>query len=132
MVCTSGTVLASQLNTLPWWLYNPMHHTATYFSNDDMPQLIQSTALSYAQWLESSDTTVMPVQLHMCAVAVFASLVGPFGGFIASAIKRAYDIKDFASIIPGHGGFMDRMDCQMLTAMFVSAYTSTFIFKAGQ
>jgi len=64
----------------------------------------------------------------MCAVALFASLVGPFGGFIASGIKRAYDIKDFASVIPGHGGLMDRMDCQMLTGMFVSVYLTAVVF----
>jgi phosphatidate cytidylyltransferase len=43
------------------------------------------------------------IQFHMVMVSLFASLVGPFGGFIASAVKRAYDIKDFASFLPGHG-----------------------------
>ncbi|EOD40933.1 phosphatidate cytidylyltransferase [Emiliania huxleyi CCMP1516] len=38
----------------------------------------------------------------------FASLVAPFGGFFASGIKRAYKIKDFSAIIPGHGGVFDR------------------------
>jgi phosphatidate cytidylyltransferase len=70
---------------------------------------------------------VRPVQLHMVAVSVFASLVGPFGGFLASAIKRAYDIKDFAAFLPGHGGLMDRNDCQMITALFVSVWLRTFV-----
>ena len=43
----------------------------------------------------------------MCS---FASSVAPFGGFFASAIKRAYGIKDFDSFIPGHG----RMDALIL------------------
>lgn len=51
-----------------------------------------------------------PIQVHAVWLALFASLVAPFGGFLASAIKRAYGIKDFDSIIPGHGGVMDRMD----------------------
>ena len=58
-----------------------------------------------------------PIQIHALWLALFASLVAPFGGFLASAIKRAYGIKDFASIIPGHGGVMDRMDCQFLMAL---------------
>ena len=70
---------------------------------------------------------VRPVQLHMIGVALFASLVGPFGGFVASGIKRAYGIKDFASFLPGHGGLMDRNDCQMLTHMFVGVYLATFL-----
>lgn len=68
-----------------------------------------------------------PVQLHMVAVALFASFVGPFGGFLASGLKRAFDIKDFAAFLPGHGGLMDRNDCQMLTALFTTVYVTTFI-----
>jgi len=42
---------------------------------------------------------------------VFASLASPFAGFFASGMKRAYQIKDFAETLPGHGGFTDRFDC---------------------
>jgi phosphatidate cytidylyltransferase len=45
----------------------------------------------------------LAVQWHGLALAAFASTVAPFGGFAASAIKRAYGIKDFANFIPGHG-----------------------------
>mmetsp|Transcript_33822 Transcript_33822/g.69135 ORF Transcript_33822/g.69135 Transcript_33822/m.69135 type:complete len:389 (+) Transcript_33822:43-1209(+) len=79
-------------------------------------------AASLPSWWPADEVPVRPVQLHMMAVAVFASTVGPFGGFLASAIKRAYDIKDFAAFLPGHGGLMDRNDCQMLTALFVVVY----------
>lgn len=60
-----------------------------------------------------------PVQLHILLVSLVASLVAPFGGFLASAIKRANGVKDFDSIIPGHGGFTDRFDCQMLMSLYV-------------
>lgn len=59
---------------------------------------------------------LLPVQIHGIFLGLFASIVAPFGGFFASGIKRAYSIKDFDSIIPGHGGVMDRMDCQFLMA----------------
>ncbi|KAG5175872.1 phosphatidate cytidylyltransferase [Tribonema minus] len=68
-----------------------------------------------------------PIQLHAMVMASFTSLIAPFGGFWASAIKRTYGIKDFDSIIPGHGGVTDRMDCQFITALFVSVYFRTFI-----
>lgn len=58
---------------------------------------------------------------------MFASFISPFGGFYASAIKRTYNLKDFDSVIPGHGGVMDRMDCQLITACFTSVYYNTFI-----
>ncbi len=53
-----------------------------------------------------------PFQLHALAMATFASLVAPFGGFFASGFKRAFNLKDFGDSIPGHGGMTDRMDCQ--------------------
>lgn len=53
-----------------------------------------------------------PFQIHTLVMAVFASLVAPFGGFFASGFKRAFNLKDFGDSIPGHGGLTDRMDCQ--------------------
>ena len=69
----------------------------------------------------------VPIQIHAIVLALFASLVAPFGGFLASAIKRAYGVKDFASIIPGHGGVMDRMDCQFLMALYTWVHFNTFV-----
>ena len=68
-----------------------------------------------------------PIYLHELVFSVFASIVAPFGGFFASAIKRAYGKKDFNSIIPGHGGLMDRFDCQFIMLYFTSMYYATFI-----
>jgi len=73
---------------------------------------------------------VYPVQIHALCLALFASFVAPFGGFLASAIKRAYGIKDFDSIIPGHGGVMDRFDCQLLMALYTWVHYNTFVKMA--
>ena len=61
-------------------------------------------------------------------MSVFASTIGPFGGFFASGFKRAFKIKDFGDSIPGHGGFMDRFDCQLIMASFVNVYFRSFIW----
>lgn len=67
------------------------------------------------------------MQLHALALATFASLIAPFGGFFASGLKRTFKIKDFGDSIPGHGGMTDRMDCQFIMGFFAYMYFHTFI-----
>lgn len=71
---------------------------------------------AFARFLPSAlhDFTMSEMQLHSLFLASVASLVAPFGGFFASGFKRAFRIKDFGDSIPGHGGFTDRMDCQIV------------------
>ena len=64
-------------------------------------------------------------------MSIFASVIGPFGGFFGSGFKRAFKIKDFGDMIPGHGGVMDRFDCQFLMATFVNVYIHSFIRMAS-
>ncbi|CAI5447211.1 unnamed protein product [Caenorhabditis angaria] len=70
---------------------------------------------------------IFPFIFHSISMSLFASILGPFGGFFASGFKRAFKIKDFGDVIPGHGGLMDRFDCQLLMGTFVNVYISTFI-----
>jgi phosphatidate cytidylyltransferase len=74
---------------------------------------------------------VRAIQVHMLFFGLFASLVAPFGGLFASGFKRAVKIKDFANTIPGHGGFTDRMDCQILMGLFTFVWVSQFVFNNG-
>ncbi|KAM4710342.1 phosphatidate cytidylyltransferase 1 [Discoglossus pictus] len=77
--------------------------------------------------LGRKSVSMYPFQIHSVALSTFGSLIGPFGGFFASGFKRAFKIKDFANTIPGHGGIMDRFDCQYLMATFVHVYITSFI-----
>ena len=43
-------------------------------------------------------------------VAVVCSIASQFGDLAASCIKREHGVKDFGSIMPGHGGVLDRFD----------------------
>ncbi len=42
--------------------------------------------------------------------AVFLGLISQAGDLLESSLKRAFGVKDASNLIPGHGGFMDRMD----------------------
>ncbi|XP_042003861.1 phosphatidate cytidylyltransferase 3-like [Salvia splendens] len=74
---------------------------------------------------------ISPVQWHALWLGLFASIIAPFGGFFASGLKRAFKIKDFGDSIPGHGGFTDRMDCQMVMAIFAYIYFQSFVLAPG-
>jgi phosphatidate cytidylyltransferase len=43
-------------------------------------------------------------------VALTINIAGFFGGFVLSAIKRDRGVKDWGSMIEGHGGMLDRVD----------------------
>eukprot|EP01133_Synstelium_polycarpum_P007961 gene7961-9355_t len=68
-----------------------------------------------------------PIVLHGFALGLFASLVAPYGGFFASGLKRAFGLKDFGSILMGHGGLTDRTDCQFFMGTFTYIYITTFL-----
>jgi phosphatidate cytidylyltransferase len=96
-------------------------------SSDSCDELGMFKLHEYTLLSSNLKIQMYPFQKHAFAMAVFASTIGPFGGFFASGFKRAFKIKDFGDTIPGHGGFMDRFDCQVIMATFVNTYIQSFI-----
>ena len=59
-------------------------------------------------------------------LGILISIFGIFGDLLFSSIKRNLAIKDFSKAIPGHGGFLDRLDSLIFTAP-VYFYYITYI-----
>ncbi len=58
--------------------------------------------------------------LPLFAMGLVTAIVSQAGDFFESAIKRHFGVKDSSHLIPGHGGFMDRLDGFLFAAAFAA------------
>ncbi len=64
---------------------------------------------------------VLPL-IHALILGFLGSIIGQLGDLCESAMKRASGVKDSGSILLGHGGLLDRLDCLIFIAPFVYYY----------
>jgi phosphatidate cytidylyltransferase len=63
---------------------------------------------------------VVPIQeRYIFCISLIASIAGNFGDLLESKLKRLAGVKDSGSMMPGHGGFLDRFDSILFATPFV-------------
>lgn len=68
----------------------------------------------------------VPITVNVPAllcIVPFLSVASMIGDLSASVIKRQFGVKDYGSIMPGHGGAMDRFDSVLMVAPLVFMFT---------
>jgi phosphatidate cytidylyltransferase len=72
-------------------------------------------AVVFARWL------IVPPP-HLLAMAVVGNIAGQAGDLLESAYKRSAGVKDSGTLLPGHGGVLDRIDALILAIPVVWYY----------
>jgi phosphatidate cytidylyltransferase len=86
--------------------------------------VLSATAIGTALWWMTPFT---PLQAAGMSLAM--TLCGFFGGLTMSAIKRDRGVKDFGSLIEGHGGVLDRIDSICFAAPIFFHLTRYFFVR---
>lgn len=64
---------------------------------------------------------------HWFIIAALCAIFGTMGDLFESKLKRMADVKDSGTIMPGHGGFLDRFDSLLFAAPVVWLYVKLFM-----
>lgn len=65
--------------------------------------------------------------MALALLGIFCGVISQIGDWSASAVKRYVNVKDYGSIMPGHGGVLDRFDSILFVAPVVYYFLVLFL-----
>ncbi|MEO7823006.1 MAG: phosphatidate cytidylyltransferase, partial [Gemmatimonadaceae bacterium] len=89
--------------------------------------VLSATAVGALVWWATPFTP-----LQAAGMAFIICVMGFSGGLVMAAIKRDRGVKDFGTMIEGHGGILDRIDSLCFAAPIFFHVTRFFFDTSGQ
>ena len=65
---------------------------------------------------------------HVAALGIITNIAAQFGDLFESALKRGVGVKDSGTLLPGHGGLLDRIDALLFAFPVVMFYVNVVEF----
>ena len=89
----------------------------SYFVHGDLP------GSAYWNFSFPSDRFLLAVSpIHVIIIGILTNIAAQFGDLFESALKRGANLKDSGTLLPGHGGMLDRIDALLFAIPVVWYY----------